>query len=62
MYAIRSYYGLLFALGGAIGQAGGLILSKKGMGDYDAFAATQIRIMAGVVGFFVVIALVGRIP
>ncbi len=53
--------GLLFALGGAIGQAGGLILSKKGMGDYDAFAATQIRIMAGVVGFFVVIALVGRI-
>jgi drug/metabolite transporter (DMT)-like permease len=34
---------ILYALGGAAGQALGLILSKKGMGDYDAVAATQIR-------------------
>ena len=32
--------GLLLALGGAIGQAGGLVVSKKGMGIYDAFAST----------------------
>lgn len=47
--------GSLLALGGAAGQAAGLVLSKKGMQDMDAFAATQIRIMAGVVGFLVVI-------
>jgi len=47
--------GSLLALGGAIGQAAGLVLSKKGMQDMDAFAATQIRIMAGVVGFLIVI-------
>jgi len=52
--------GSLLALGGAIGQAAGLVLSKKGMQDMDAFAATQIRIMAGVVGFLVVITAFGR--
>jgi drug/metabolite transporter (DMT)-like permease len=43
--------GLLLAFGGAAGQAGGLVLSKYGMGDYDPFAATQIRVIAGVAGF-----------
>lgn len=43
--------GLLFALAGAFGQAIGLVLSKYGMKDYDPFAATQIRIMAGFGGF-----------
>lgn len=43
--------GFLLALGGAVGQALGLVLSKKGMGDYDPFAATQIRIITGMVGF-----------
>lgn len=43
--------GILLALGGAIGQAVGLVLSKYGMGDYDAFAASQIRVLAGLVGF-----------
>jgi drug/metabolite transporter (DMT)-like permease len=52
--------GSLLALGGAIGQAAGLVLSKKGMQDMDAFAATQIRIMAGVVGFLIVITLFKR--
>ncbi len=47
--------GLLFALGGAIGQASGLVLSKFGMGDYDPFSATQIRVIAGIVGFSVII-------
>lgn len=50
--------GILFALGGALGQAVGLVLSKYGMGDYDAFAATQIRIIAGLIGFaFIVLIL-----
>ena len=43
--------GLLFALAGALGQAMGLVLSKVGMGSYDPFASTQIRIIAGMTGF-----------
>ncbi len=52
--------GSLLALGGAAGQAAGLVLSKKGMQEMDAFSATQIRIMAGVVGFSIVITLFRR--
>lgn len=52
--------GLLLALGGAAGQAVGLVLSKFGMEDYDAFSATQIRITAGVIGFIIVILLMRR--
>lgn len=47
--------GILLAFGGALGQAVGLVLSKYGMGDYHAFAATQIRIIAGMIGFALVI-------
>lgn len=43
--------GILLALGGALGQAAGLVLSKKGMGSYDAFSASQIRVLAGIAGF-----------
>lgn len=43
--------GLLFALGGALGQGLGLVLSKYGMGNYNAFAASQIRVFVGAVGF-----------
>ncbi len=45
--------GILFALGGSIGQAIGLIFSKYGMDGYSAFAATQIRVIAGIIGFAV---------
>jgi len=48
--------GLFFALLGTIGQAVGLVLSKYGMGSYDAFAATHIRIMAGMAGFAFIVA------
>jgi drug/metabolite transporter (DMT)-like permease len=47
--------GSLLAFGGAVGQAAGLVLSKKGMQDMDAFSATQIRIMVGMLGFVIVI-------
>lgn len=46
--------GLLLAFGGAAGQALGLVLSKLGMGDLDAFMSTQIRVIAGIVGFILV--------
>ncbi len=46
--------GLLYAFGGATGQAVGLVLSKYGMGSYNAVAATQIRQLAGVAGFVLV--------
>lgn len=50
-----SFKGILFAFGGAIGQGVGLVLSKKGMGDYDAFAASHIRVIAGMIGFALII-------
>ncbi|MDP4209108.1 MAG: DMT family transporter [Bacteroidota bacterium] len=53
--------GFLFALGGALGQAFGLVLSKKGMAGYDPFAATQIRIIVGIVGFSAIVLLMGRV-
>ncbi|MCD4735708.1 MAG: DMT family transporter [Bacteroidales bacterium] len=46
--------GILLAFGGAVGQAIGLVLSKYGMQDYDAFAASQIRVLAGLIGFTIV--------
>ncbi|OFX85791.1 MAG: hypothetical protein A2W99_05530 [Bacteroidetes bacterium GWF2_33_16] len=46
--------GILLAFGGALGQAGGLVLSKYGMQDYDPFAATQIRVITGVFGFMLI--------
>jgi len=52
--------GFLLALGGAFGQALGLVLSKKGMGNYDPFAATQIRIITGIVGFAGIVILFNR--
>ncbi|MBT8493024.1 MAG: DMT family transporter [Deltaproteobacteria bacterium] len=52
--------GVLLALGGALGQAGGLVAAKVGMHDYsDPFAATQVRIIAAVVGFVVIFTVVG---
>jgi drug/metabolite transporter (DMT)-like permease len=52
--------GLLLAFGGAAGQGVGLVLSKLGMREYDAFASSQIRVLAGVVGFAVVFSFLGR--
>jgi len=51
----HSKRGVLFAFIGAISQAVGLILSKQGMGDYSAFASTQIRVIAAIIGFVILI-------
>ena len=52
--------GILFAFGGAVGQSIGLIFSKYGMGDYSAFAATQIRVIAGIAGFTILFFIMKR--
>jgi drug/metabolite transporter (DMT)-like permease len=52
--------GILYAIGGAIGQALGLVLSKFGLSDYDPFAATQIRIIAGIAGFALLTTILSR--
>jgi drug/metabolite transporter (DMT)-like permease len=53
--------GILFAFIGSLGQALGIVCSKYGMGDYSPFASTQIRIITGIAGFFIIIFLSGRI-
>ena len=52
--------GILYAFGGAVGQALGLVLSKFGLRDYDPFAATQIRIIAGIIGYTMLITILMR--
>jgi drug/metabolite transporter (DMT)-like permease len=43
--------GILLAFGGALGQAGGLVLSKYGMAGYDVIPSVQIRVITGIAGF-----------
>jgi drug/metabolite transporter (DMT)-like permease len=52
-------WGILLGLGGALGQAAGLVLSKVGMKEYDSFASTQIRVIAGIAGFAVLFTVMG---
>jgi drug/metabolite transporter (DMT)-like permease len=47
--------GIIYAFIGALGQSFGTVYSKFGMGSYNAFAATQIRIIAAIVGFAIVV-------
>lgn len=58
----HSVKGILLAIGGALGQAAGLVISKKGMGEYDAFSATQIRIITGIAGFTILFFFMKRWP
>jgi len=52
--------GILYAFGGAVGQSLGLVLSKFGLKDYDPFAATQIRIIAGILGYSILVTILFR--
>lgn len=52
--------GVLFAFGGAVGQGVGAVFSKIGMGDYDPFASSQIRVITGIVGFSILILFMKR--
>ncbi len=55
-------WGVLLGFCGALGQGVGLVLSKYGMADYDAVAANQIRVFAGMVGFAAVFTVIGWWP
>jgi len=54
--------GILLGIGAGVGQAAGLILAKFGMGAFPAFAASQIRVLAGALGFTVLFFAIGRWP
>jgi drug/metabolite transporter (DMT)-like permease len=56
----HSPVGLLLSLAAALATSVGMVLSKMGMGSYDAFAATQIRLIAGMAGFLLIFALLNR--
>ncbi len=58
----RRIAGVALGAGGALGQAGGLVLSKLGMGSYNAIAATQIRVVAGIAAYAVILLAVGWWP
>jgi len=60
MKVSKPLIGLLFAFGGALGQALGIVFSKYGMREYNPFAATQIRIITGIIGFMILITLLGK--
>jgi drug/metabolite transporter (DMT)-like permease len=46
--------GILLGFGSALATAAGIVFSKMGMGTYDAFAAAQIRVIAGAAGFVLI--------
>jgi len=52
--------GVLLAVGGAAGQATGLVLSKYGMQGYDVISSTQIRVITGAVGFVIIFAMMNK--
>jgi drug/metabolite transporter (DMT)-like permease len=54
--------GVALGAGGALGQASGLVLSKLGMGSYDPFAATEVRVLAGGAGYVVILSVLGWWP
>lgn len=54
--------GMLLAVLAALGQAVGLVLSRRGIGQYDAAAATFIRIIPAMGGFLLLLTLVRAWP
>ena len=54
--------GIFLALVSAVSGAVGLVFSKKGIGDYDAAAATYIRVIGALAGYAVLLTLVWRWP
>lgn len=52
--------GVIMAIGAACGQGVGLVLSKYGMRNYDPFAASQIRVIAGFLGFSILFSILRK--
>jgi len=44
--------GYFFAFLSSVGQSIGMVLTRRGIGDYDPVSGTQIRVMVAIVGFF----------
>jgi len=59
----REVTGILLAFGGALGQAGGLLLSKFGLaGGFSPLSANMIRVTTGTGGIFLLYLCAGQIP
>lgn len=56
------WWGVLLASLAAVGQALGFVLSRRGIGDYDAGAATFVRVLAAMAGYLVLLTLLRRWP
>lgn len=54
--------GVLLAAAAALAQAVAMMLSRKGIGQYDAVAATFIRVLAAIPGYAVLLTVAGRWP
>ncbi|MBN1334961.1 MAG: DMT family transporter [Deltaproteobacteria bacterium] len=54
--------GILLALGGAVGQAAGLLLSRPAMEGTDPFVAATWRVVSGLAGYIVLLTLTGWWP
>ena len=52
--------GIILGIIAAAGQGVGIVLSKYGMKDYDPFAASQIRVITGFIGFAILFFMLGR--
>ncbi len=56
------WQGILLALVAMVGQSVGAVLTKQGIGEYDAVAATFIRVLGAMIGYFVLISIARRWP
>jgi drug/metabolite transporter (DMT)-like permease len=52
--------GIILAFIAALGQGVGLVLSKHGMQQYDPFSSSQIRVIAGFLGFALLFTVLGK--
>lgn len=55
-------FGIVLAVLASLGHAAALVLSKRGIGTYDPFAATFIRIIGSLVGYMPLMTILGRWP
>jgi drug/metabolite transporter (DMT)-like permease len=58
----RHGLGILLGVTAAAAGAGGIVLSRQGIGDYDAASATYIRILGSLPGYLVLITVLARWP
>jgi len=54
--------GVVLGILAAAGQAAGMVLARKGIGNYDAVAATFIRVLGAMVGYVALFSVAGRWP